>query len=1458
VLRKYASLQVLEAWEAPAAQAGLRKSAHRVAFEYDPRPGYLYVRSRMISSRTNDNHDTFPAAEIEKGYRTFLGKPVFVNHHNANHRRARGVIVAVALHRDRNPDSSPDTWVEGLMEVDAHRFPKLAKAILAGKVNRTSMGVDVEWSRCSSCGNKATSPAEYCRHLPALKGQKIRKRNQATGKVEEKLIHEICAGLSFFENSLLVEDPADPTAYLLGKPDARGLQLAASRRLTAGQEGEPDFRDHIGNHCTACGDMVTYSKHPTRGGFRHYRQFGYDHPAQPSDPSDTSRPMPPEYGGTHCLMCHEPVKVSLNHLHTATGGWSHHDGLKRDHPAIPTEPWKVYHAIPGIKAAQQQAVTEMGDHLHRQFEEMSGHPMPRKPRGDEDQMPPDPFTAALQRTAELEWGGQAAADADNLYHLTSCHHAACGRTLGHRRTAVDIDESRLDRAPDPAIHPVRAVAEGARSYASKAGLPEPHAGDYSHIETNPDRIRRLAHAYDALPMSDPGAHHAFTDMARQVHHQYDHLTKTMGVKVESVDHDPYASHLDMAHDLEHNKRLQVLSTRATGPHGFFDNDTNDKFRAVHDAFGHAATGRSFDRHGEEAAWLAHSRMFSGPARHAMTTETRGQNSMLISTGKFAPQKTALLPHEFMQRDAALRDEAAKRPGGDHPFFHETPMHPDHIVAAYHGTSSDEKSLGDRWYSDAHHVAGAIAHGNHALGAGLLSAYSPQTAWPINLHNASRAAQGDPPGPGSGAMGSQQKPAIRMLAGEHHSQVLNGPKTRAFAKLIEHGGDTPEDKASGNHQVVIDRHALSVAAGRRLSKDEGGKFPASQTQHYEHVAHMYRDAAHTLSQHFGREIAPHAVQAATWLRQQRMNQAEDSAGQGGGGSGASKGRVKTFTNGQERWTQHHQEAHPGGIPEENMHYHGHRRQAYGETRVPPEVDTLRMEECPVCGEGEVWSGDRCPVCGFIVPPSLFRDPDTSKAQDVRDELDQTGEVTTQPGAPGDPSTQPVGSDPDADGQMVHPDQIAPDGVPAVQGEGGQPQPGAPMAQQPGQDAEEQGDAEAEQGEQDQEMGQEEQAEGQQAANDGEEEQLEPQGGLSCPACGQSFAPDMAAQPGVPCPACRQGALEPAGGPQKEQEDPSEEEDEGNDMPGSKTGAAIAQAQAGRIAELSARNEVLTAQLSFLARAAGADQHLAAIERDVMRRHADMLNPASPVPDPPEAPATESTEQALQPEAQDDPSRPGTTPGSVTHVPAEQTTTSITPGVEIQTPPATNLTDVTAPVTGTNPAQDGGVPIEQRRIETDVRVNPDPLAAHGPGIGGEGDNGAAFPWLLQDGQHGPGQKAASRQVQGYTMQTSNGGEEAAAARTFGAIRLARLRVQAGLAQGDELAVAERIERDAGMSGAMIEHEIKVLASIPRQAAPRAPMPRQAARQAPSLASVGAAAHYAPAAVTDDLDGSDIFLD
>lgn len=83
---------------------------------------------------------------------------------------------------------------------------------------------------------------------------------------------------------------------------------------------------------------------------------------------------------------------------------------------------------------------------------------------------------------------------------------------------------------------------------------------------------------------------------------------------------------------------------------------NDLFRAVHDAFGHGLEGAGFRADGEENAWQAHVRLFTGPAVGALTTETRGQNSWLnfgpysernrtakVEDTIFAEQKTGLMP-----------------------------------------------------------------------------------------------------------------------------------------------------------------------------------------------------------------------------------------------------------------------------------------------------------------------------------------------------------------------------------------------------------------------------------------------------------------------------------------------------------------------------------------------------------------------------------------------------------------------------------------------------------------------------------------------------------------------------------------------------------------------------------------------------------------------------------------------
>jgi len=180
---KYASLEVSKVLEIKGsaerdASASLAKIA---AFEdYRTEDGYLYARIRAISSRVNKNHDGWPSVELaggqdvfdrhtsstggftvnanandQYGFSTFIGKPIFVDHHNSDPSRARGVIVDAKLHvddhktaaqkdsyyRDAPSNHTPPTWVELLLEVDAKSFPKLAKAIIDGSKNAKN-GID--------------------------------------------------------------------------------------------------------------------------------------------------------------------------------------------------------------------------------------------------------------------------------------------------------------------------------------------------------------------------------------------------------------------------------------------------------------------------------------------------------------------------------------------------------------------------------------------------------------------------------------------------------------------------------------------------------------------------------------------------------------------------------------------------------------------------------------------------------------------------------------------------------------------------------------------------------------------------------------------------------------------------------------------------------------------------------------------------------------------------------------------------------------------------------------------------------------------------------------------------------------------------------------------------------------------------------------------------------------------
>jgi hypothetical protein len=264
------------------------------------------------------------------------------------------------------------------------------------------------------------------------------------------------------------------------------------------------------------------------------------------------------------------------------------------------------------------------------------------------------LTAREQHEMLLPWRTAAPKrhfDLDEALRSHGVVHTTGGRRLPTHHAVAD-ERTQETRLLDPrgwerhtTFTPSGLAIQGARAYSSLKGLPDPHQVHYTDVTQTPDTVRTVGRLYDKLPEHDKAAIPSFEAMRQEVNHQHDFMTKRLGIKTQTVNHDPYSDVHEMMDDINKNKTLKVLGTHATGGHPYFTDEENDKFRAVHDFFGHAATGRSFDRHGEQAAYLAHAQMFTPHAAPALTSETKGQNSSLILNGHFGPQKIALLPPE---------------------------------------------------------------------------------------------------------------------------------------------------------------------------------------------------------------------------------------------------------------------------------------------------------------------------------------------------------------------------------------------------------------------------------------------------------------------------------------------------------------------------------------------------------------------------------------------------------------------------------------------------------------------------------------------------------------------------------------------------------------------------------------------------------------------------------------------
>jgi len=217
-----------------------------------------------------------------------------------------------------------------------------------------------------------------------------------------------------------------------------------------------------------------------------------------------------------------------------------------------------------------------------------------------------------------------------------------------------------------------AASRVADSYNEAHGLPPVDHSTY--IEVSQPRARDIADAYDALPADDqdnPKVKEAYAALSTEIQQQWDHIVASgMTLEPWTQDGQPYQTSTEMVADVKNNKHMYFYTGGEPHPLiGAKSKDKtglslNEKFRAVHDYFGHAAGGYGFGPRGEENAWRSHSQMLTFPARRALTTETRGQNSWVnfgrqnyeadgthknLPPGErpYATQKVALLPDEYV-------------------------------------------------------------------------------------------------------------------------------------------------------------------------------------------------------------------------------------------------------------------------------------------------------------------------------------------------------------------------------------------------------------------------------------------------------------------------------------------------------------------------------------------------------------------------------------------------------------------------------------------------------------------------------------------------------------------------------------------------------------------------------------------------------------------------------------------
>lgn len=219
------------------------------------------------------------------------------------------------------------------------------------------------------------------------------------------------------------------------------------------------------------------------------------------------------------------------------------------------------------------------------------------------------------------------------------------------------------------------------AYMKEAGVAAKTAEPYSL-----GGAKRTADDYAAMAHdpTNPDVKKSYDSLKLQIDAQHKFLAERAGVKIEpwTGTGEPYPGGAkEMQADVTNNNHLFVLPTDKSGiaaDHPMAEGDANDKFRAVHDYFGHATDPKaSFGPKGEQAAFNSHRDTLTPAAEGALASETKGQNSW-VNAGPHLRNAEGVVPTKgqpgfvppsarpFAEQKAGLLPEYQPQPVGAAP------------------------------------------------------------------------------------------------------------------------------------------------------------------------------------------------------------------------------------------------------------------------------------------------------------------------------------------------------------------------------------------------------------------------------------------------------------------------------------------------------------------------------------------------------------------------------------------------------------------------------------------------------------------------------------------------------------------------------------------------------------------------------------------------------------------------